>query len=234
MAGPITCTFKSVLHGCHIRTGGNTADLHSDSAAALTEFINSCYKHGWRYYEWPDCLEVEERTSDADKLIEWRATGETVIETCFVVYLADPRISNNPRPQKFRIGKDGIYVPAASTAYWLVYRPQVPVFTSTEYASGTAYSTGDTVYYPTTGECYKALQSSTGNAPTNATYWVKLDFLDLLSEAVKAGVHAATLRDEGQHNTSVLMEDAMADLLLRELERVELQSGQFRTIRVSN
>jgi hypothetical protein len=233
MPGPLTCTFKSVLHGCHIRTGGNVADLHPDTAAALTEFINSAYKHGYRYYEWPDCLEVEERTSDANKLIEWMATGETVIETIFQLSTADPRISVNPLPQKFKIGRDGIYTPLASTDYWAVFRPRVPVFTSEEYASGTAYAAGNTVYYPTTGECYECIASSTGNVPTNTTYWSKLDFLDLLAEPVKAGVHAAILRDEGQYNTSVLMEDAMADLLLRELERIELQSGQFRVVRVN-
>jgi len=45
------------------------------------------------------------------------------------------------------------------------------------YAAGTAYAEDDEVYYPTTGLYYIALGSTTGNAPTDATYWEQL--LDL-------------------------------------------------------
>ena len=41
-----------------------------------------------------------------------------------------------------------------------------------DYASGTAYVKNDVVYYSTTnGNAYIAKQATTGNAPTNATYW---------------------------------------------------------------
>ena len=40
-----------------------------------------------------------------------------------------------------------------------------------DYASGTAYVKNDVVYYATNGNAYIAKQGTTGNAPTNATYW---------------------------------------------------------------
>lgn len=40
-----------------------------------------------------------------------------------------------------------------------------------DYASGTTYAIGDEVYYPTTGYYYTATASTTGNAPTNNSYW---------------------------------------------------------------
>jgi hypothetical protein len=40
-----------------------------------------------------------------------------------------------------------------------------------DYASGTAYVKNDVVYYSTNGNAYIAKQATTGNAPTNATYW---------------------------------------------------------------
>jgi len=40
-----------------------------------------------------------------------------------------------------------------------------------DYASGTAYVKNDVVYYSTNGNAYIAKQGTTGNAPTNATYW---------------------------------------------------------------
>jgi hypothetical protein len=42
------------------------------------------------------------------------------------------------------------------------------------YAAGTTYALGDEVYYPTTGAYYTALGATTGNVPTNATYWTQL------------------------------------------------------------
>ena len=40
-----------------------------------------------------------------------------------------------------------------------------------DYAGGTAYAKNDVVYYATNGNAYIAKQATTGNAPTNATYW---------------------------------------------------------------
>jgi hypothetical protein len=42
------------------------------------------------------------------------------------------------------------------------------------YASGTTYALNDEVYYATTGLYYTALGATTGNVPTNATYWTAL------------------------------------------------------------
>jgi hypothetical protein len=46
------------------------------------------------------------------------------------------------------------------------------------YASGTAYAEDDEVYYSTTGAYYRALSATTGNAPTNETYWEAITELD--------------------------------------------------------
>ena len=40
-----------------------------------------------------------------------------------------------------------------------------------DYASGTTYAKNDVVYYATNGNAYIAKQATTGNVPTNATYW---------------------------------------------------------------
>ena len=40
-----------------------------------------------------------------------------------------------------------------------------------DYASGTQYVKNDVVYYSTNGNAYIAKQTTTGNAPTNGTYW---------------------------------------------------------------
>lgn len=44
-------------------------------------------------------------------------------------------------------------------------------FYRADYSALTAYSVGDQVYYPTTDAYYECIATSTGNAPTNTTYW---------------------------------------------------------------
>lgn len=234
MSTPLTVPFKYVLHGVHTRLGGAADNLQTEQAAAITEYINSAYKHAWRYYEWPDALTVEERVTSAEGLIAWAQAGETEIETPFLLCKRDPRTDPNPGPVGYKTGSEGIWCALESTTLWLVYRARAPRFTSEEYDAATAYAAGDRVYWPSSGECYIALDATTGNAPSNATSWSRLKFLELLEEPVKAGAYAAMLREEGQHSPSLTMEAAMADLLLREMERIELQSGQYRMIRAGS
>ena len=40
-----------------------------------------------------------------------------------------------------------------------------------DYDGSTAYSKNDVVYYSTNGNAYIAKQATTGNVPTNGTYW---------------------------------------------------------------
>jgi hypothetical protein len=58
-----------------------------------------------------------------------------------------------------------------------------------EYANGTTYATGDIVKY--NGGLYKALSATTGNLPTNATYWVKIGDYSSLADIVTA--HSADI-----------------------------------------
>lgn len=223
--------YKYVLHGVHTRLGGTASNLQAEQAAAITEYINSAYKLAWRHYEWPDALTVEERTTSSAGLIAWDQAGEKEIETPFLLTKRDPRTDPNPGPVPFKTGPDGIWCALESTTLWLVYRTRAPRFTSDEYSASTAYVEGARVYWPSSGECYLCIAAATGDAPSDTDHWERIDFLELLEEPVKAGAYAAMLREEGQHQAGVVMEQAMADLLLREMERIELQAGQFRLIR---
>ncbi len=60
-------------------------------------------------------------------------------------------------------------------------------FYRSDYAAGTTYATGDQVYYATTAKYYEALQATTGNLPTNATYWEEVTELDAYVALAQAG-----------------------------------------------
>jgi hypothetical protein len=60
-----------------------------------------------------------------------------------------------------------------------------------DYANGTTYATGDIVKYD--GGLYKALSATTGNLPTNATYWLKIGDYSSLADIVAA--HTSEISD---------------------------------------
>jgi len=222
------------------RSGGDPGDdisnLSVTQAATVTDFINTSYEAAWKFYEWPDVVVVEARTAVA-QLIAWNQAGKTEVETWFNVCVNDPRLSASPRRIPFSVAPDGIYLSTtyAAAEVYVVYRPHPPVFTSTEFAAAAAYAAGDKIFYPTTGECYTANATTiAGEDPVDTpAKWDKLDCLKMLAEAVKNGAYALLLQSEGQHTTAQLPDSAMLDVLTREADRIQLQSGQYRTISIS-
>jgi predicted nucleic acid-binding Zn-ribbon protein len=67
-----------------------------------------------------------------------------------------------------------------------------------EYDNGVTYDPDDIVKYG--GSLYRALATTTGNLPTNATYWEKIGDYASLGEAVAA--HAVLIDDHGTRITS--------------------------------
>lgn len=69
------------------------------------------------------------------------------------------------------------------------------------YDAGTAYAEDDEVYYATDGKYYAALQSTTGHAPTDATYWEEITELDAYIELEQAGLEPiGTVRQLSEDN----------------------------------
>lgn len=66
------------------------------------------------------------------------------------------------------------------------------------YDNATAYSAGDVVSYM--GKLYRALSATTGNVPTNATYWQLIGDYDSLAGVVAA--HTVTLNDHESRITT--------------------------------
>lgn len=70
-----------------------------------------------------------------------------------------------------------------------------------DYEAGVTYATDDVVQYD--GGLYRALSATTGNLPTNATYWQKIGDYASLGDAVAA--HAVQLED---HDTRIELTEA--------------------------
>lgn len=62
-----------------------------------------------------------------------------------------------------------------NAAYWAESKTS---YSGDEYAAATTYAAGDIVYYQTTDRYYQCHSASTGNAPTDTSYWGVLTALD--------------------------------------------------------
>jgi hypothetical protein len=150
-----------------------------------------------------------------DRYVDYDQSGLTPIGQVLGARGRDPRVySNSYQPVRFALSERGVqFAESAPVQVWLKFRKRPPVFTSSAWVSTTAYVADDLVYYATTGECYKALQASTGQLPTNTTYWERVKFPALLSNFVKRSVMADRLRDLKQTDRAAIEEDrAFAEL----------------------
>lgn len=231
-----TVTFLSVFNRVVQLRGHDPATLPlTDAMAGQTAYyIEQWIRRGWEKDFWPEWTKVDERTPDTNSLIAWEQTGKDALGEVQGVYPTEKMAYLEQNKLSVAIRDTGIelrFTDGDGSTSWVKYRLRPPRFTATAYAGATAYAVGDVVYYATTGECYLCIKTSTGNAPTNTTYWTKQDLPRLLENVAVRGAFSELLRQNDQKRADY--EEATA---LEELQRVwEVtfpQQGLTRTIDV--
>lgn len=179
-----TRTFKDVYHRVlrQFRHDPATFDADNTTNPALREavagYIENRVHSLWRFRMWPDLesiVEADVETDGSRHFVSLEGGDIANPGEILAVYLADPLVHPAQPPETMLLREGAIFLPDATdttATVWVRVRPRPPRFTrTTEYASGTTYSAGAVVYWPTTGECYMALTGTTGNAPSNTAYW---------------------------------------------------------------
>lgn len=158
------------------------------------------------------------------------ATGQTRIGEVQAVYDADPTGTALYRPMRYVVTDDRILIPdyAEGEVYVVFSLPQ-PRFTSAAFSASAAYEPGDLVYYNTTGDCYEALQSSSGNLPTDATFWYRHRIPAFLADYLKFYAIAETLAEDGQYDKSQFQFLRAEGILQQRMDDAWLRKGQVRT-----
>jgi len=125
-------------------------------------------------------------------------TGLTEIGEVEQISRSDPRLTKYVTLLPFSPSADGIQVESdAPSLVYVKFRRRPGRFTSLTYNALTTYAADALVYYPPTGECYRALNSTTGNLPTTAN-WERVEFPAFLELFVKLAAYADALKDDGQ------------------------------------
>lgn len=138
----------------------------------LAQAINMAVEVAWKYHLWPEAVWLVDAVTTPD----WKSHFE---QGCALVgsFSEQPfdawRAERNPKRRNWREGAGTIITPddSATVVYHLV-RMAPPGFGVDARDNAAAYEKGDVIYDAATGECWRAQQAHTGQAPAAAwAHW---------------------------------------------------------------
>ena len=163
--------------------------------------------------------------------VPFYSQGKTPIGSVFAVYLANPD-TTLVTPLKVSLTDDRILI--TDTDYtggtvFIKFRQPIPEFTIASYDSEATYALGDLVYHNPTGDCYRAILSTTDNAPTNTAYWSKQAVPYFLGDYIKtSGLASILLEEPGMENKANYLTARAEGQLLKAMDDAWLRKGQVR------
>jgi hypothetical protein len=111
---------------------------------------------------------------------------------------------------------------------WVQFLLPQPRFTTDDFSVATAYAAGDIVFYNTTGDCYIARQSTTGNLPTDSEYWRRYRIPAFLADYLKFYALAETLSEDGQMDKASYQFARAEGILQQRMDDAWLRKGEVR------
>lgn len=186
-------SFQKLVDSIQARAGIDPS-LPEDSlrAALVADYLEDALKYGWGFYEWEDVTLTEQRTPSTHTISLITASDNPIGEV-LRVYDSDPDdYSSTALEVSFSTTDTSLILDSGShvtnAPVWVKFRLPTPQFTIATYESGRAYAIGDIVLFG--ADCYRAFAATTGNSPTNGTYWKKQEIPAFLGEYAKTAVLA--------------------------------------------
>jgi hypothetical protein len=221
-----TSTYTDFLKRVSALMGQPYADLLDEEEAMLREFFNRHMRFAWDSFMWPEICLIEERTPDANNRTSLTEASETEIAEVFNCWRDDPHDTAYPREVAYLITENGIQFLEGQTydPTYIFFRKRKPEFTGDDYAAATAYVADDQVLY--LGRFYKCILASTGNLPTNATYWEELEIPYVFLEYAVAGAYGDWLVADGQVDKAAMALASAGEILVMEIDKAQRQQQQ--------
>lgn len=157
--------------------------------------------------------------------------GSTPIGAVSAVYASNPDTSL-AHSLKFSVTADRLLI--TDTAYsggtvFIKFCEPVPEFTIASYDASATYAPGDLVYHNPSGDCYRAILATTGNAPTNTAYWSKQAVPFFLSDYIKTAALADILLEQpGMEAKANYLATRAEGQLLKAMDDAWLRKGEIR------
>lgn len=166
------------------------------------------------------------------RVIPFEQADQTPIGECLKIWTADPRLCRGCEVDK-EIIQEGVLVRGGHNVVWTRFRERAPSWTGAEgnHSLTVTYALAAQVWSAV--DYYQSLTAGNlGNALTDTTKWLRLDFPYVLHDAVAQAAYADLLMLDGQHEK---FDGAMKEakrLLHRQFDKLERQQGQHRPLPV--
>lgn len=212
-----TTTYRSIRNGVLRRMGLDAAQpILGSQAAAIADYLGTAIEEAWGHYDWPDTTPSATFTPAGSTI----SYGTTIGQILRITDL-EPTSTRLVQTFTFAENSDSTAATITDTRYtagddvFVKYRTPIPRFTSSDYAAATTYAPGDVVYYDQVGDCYLCILATTGNAPTDTTYWVRQRIPALFADYLKIMGHASTLEEDGQYDKATMQLAKAANQLVK-------------------
>ncbi len=177
-----------------------------------------------------------EAATDLDAYVSLEADANfpnaTEMGSVLEVWQHDPRLRRSVRvPYVLRDGRLQFTPRTATVTVFVVFQAAAPVLDGTPWDAETTYGTGDVRYHEASGDCYRALNTVSGENPQLSDDWARVDFPEHLASIVKYLARAAALRADGQDDKATSVEAEarreMERTIVRNTTQQQQQAGYF-------
>ena len=180
-----------------------------------------------------------------DRYILLDQVNQTPIGEVIEVFAADPRLDayHYARRIPFQPTEREITVvgyPGQTPTVWVQFRIVVSKLTGVPYVPGKIYQLGDTMYDPTTGDCYRAaIYNPTGDPTAQPTQWIKVPIPEIFKDYLATKAYAAGIGelDPADRDPNLLAykrqildvaNEEAESLLAAEVNRLQAQGQHYR------
>lgn len=202
-----------------------TGDQSANDIAQVTGLINAALDMAYPWLEsgWPELRQVTSETVTSQVIdLATVGTGKYGVIKILGVSKRHPYKSSDPEHYAFSITSEGIVLDetVSESTLYVEHIEAPPVFSSTAWATSTAYVVGDVRLQ--TSDCYYCLEAHTSGTFTTdlaADKWLLLPFPAFLHIPVRTAVVAAMQDSEGYTSQAAtlrsLMEKHLSDVAMR-------------------
>lgn len=162
MADYETVSYDSLLRGVCDLIGEEFEDLQTIDAQTIKRHVSDGIEMAWRYGRWPELSRSERRSYRP-----LYASATVYALGAEVLWLQEQAYYH--RVQAGSSGEDPTDANGVlNSDFWAVSKSE---YNGPDYNNATTYAAGDIVYYPTTDTHYQCIAASTGNLPTDTSFW---------------------------------------------------------------
>ena len=149
--------------------------------------------------------------TEFDAYVGYDQTGFTPIGSVLAVDSGSQKLTTRTDQLGWWLSENGVQISGSVNASSdnqtvgvsfavIQFRLRSPFLKGALWSSGTSYVVGDQVYYSTgvPGNFYDCIQATSSAAPTNASFWTRVDIPRIFTNYMEIGAYADWLRNTGQ------------------------------------